>query len=300
MSLLDSLRLIPSQLKASVPKVGLATGLAGSRLGVGALQGVSGLYDLATPGIGTNRLSKGLNNTAKNIDATAIANDVNPAYRIMQAALTPASFYVPGAAVSKVTKGAGVLNKTLPLLDNGQAVSRISNAAIQGFKPLNTVNSAVNMAGNFGQMSGKGQDINPVNGSLIAALNLAAPLALPAAGQGAIEAGRAALPASKVAAKGASQALNVKPHLNLSDSEVLAAAKMQAIRQGQADGMDVSPQEAAHYQSFLSKTKLNPNDANGHIQVIKARTNYDNTHIRRQGQATEALKTIKQAMAGML
>lgn len=191
-SLLDVLKQIPSQLAASVPKVGLATGLAGSRLGIDALQGLSGLYDLVTPGTGTNRVTKGLNNTARNIDQTAQNNGVNPAYRIMQAALTPAAFYAPGAAVSKLSKGADILDKTVPILDNGRAVNRIANAGLQGLKPLNAINAAVGTAGTLGQMSGQGQDINPVNGSLVAALNLAAPLALPASGQATLEAPGAA------------------------------------------------------------------------------------------------------------
>lgn len=186
-SLLDTLKLIPSQLAAAVPKVGLATGLAGSRLGVDALQGLSGMYDLATPGTGTNRLTKGLNNTAVNIDQTAQNNGVNPAYRIMQAALTPASFYVPGAVVSKATKGADILYKTVPLLKGTGSAARITNQALQGIKPLNAINGAVGTANTLGHMSGQGTDINPANGSLAAALNLAVPMALPAAGQAALE-----------------------------------------------------------------------------------------------------------------
>jgi hypothetical protein len=65
----------PQPASTAQPSIAHRLDRAVSTVGAGALrsatglgQGLSGLYDLATPGTGTNRLSQGLNNYAKSID----------------------------------------------------------------------------------------------------------------------------------------------------------------------------------------------------------------------------------------
>jgi hypothetical protein len=295
-----------SSLKSGVKKVGTGTGLAAARVGVGTAQGLSGLYDLATPGTGTNRITKGLDSSARFIDDTAQNEGVNGIYHAAQVPLTLASFYAPGGlikALSGVPKFAGAANvvgamgKTLPIASNaakalqeGGAAARITGQALQGAKPINALNAAYGIGTDLGRQAGQGQDISPVNAALTTAANIATPFAVPAAGRGVIEAGKATPGALKTTTQASAKALNVKPFHNLSDDEVLAAHKYQQVRQGQADPMGLSPQDAILYQRFLNKSGLHSGDVTGQLKVLQARNTYDDTKVRRQGNVHEALR----------
>lgn len=93
---------------AKDPKsAGTAIGLAGIRSGLGTAQGASGLVDLATPGKGTNRVSKKLDSAAKFTDATAKAEGVNNGlYKGSQGATDLLQLAVGGGEAKAVTKAA--------------------------------------------------------------------------------------------------------------------------------------------------------------------------------------------------
>lgn len=297
-SLLDVLR----ETGRSIPKVGLATGLAGVRLGTGMAQGLSGLYDLASPGTGNSRVTKGLKNFAQNTDQTAVANDVNPAYRIMQAAMTPASFFLPGGAA----KAAGIAPKltgTIPKITDaaeslagGNVAQRVIGAGMQGLQPANALNAAYGTATDLGRMSGDGQQITAKNSGLAAALNMMTPFALPAFGQGAVEGLKVAPGAIRTAVQAGAKVANVKPYARISDAEIAAARKVQDVREGYGDSMQLTEQDRMLHNSFLSKAKLSPEDVTGQLKILKDRTDYSNTKIRRQGNTSEAIKSAKEAI----
>jgi hypothetical protein len=212
--------------KQAVPKVGRATDLAARRVGIDMAQGVTGLYDLASRGTGTNRVSKKLDKFAKNIDQSAKNDDVNPAYHIMQAPLEVASFFTPGV----VAKGAGVMAKAgqlgkvgvkaaklaeyasraeRPIVNvatryasrlekQGGSARRIVAAAVKhGATPSNAVNAAAGTGMDLGVQSGKGEDISRGDVAASVAMNAGLPFALPAAGQAGIEAVHGAAPTVK-------------------------------------------------------------------------------------------------------
>jgi hypothetical protein len=296
-----------SAIKQAVPQVATATGLAASRMGVGTAQGVSGLYDLATPGTGNSRVTQGLNHAAQNIDSTAQNNGINPAYHIMQAALTPASFYAPGSLLKAIGGVPKALGETLPFattaansLAKGGTAARIAGQAMQGAKPINAINAAVSTASDLGRQAGQGQQITPLNAGVTAATNLATPFALPAAGQGLAEAGKVAPGLTKqgiqTALEKSAKALNVKPHAKLSDKEVQAAQAHMFVRQGYASGMDITPEQIINYNNFLKKAGVSGEDTNSINGIINDRQVYSDTKNRRAGNATEAVKSLKSAV----
>lgn len=252
-------QLLP-QLGAAVPKVAAATGLAAARLGTGTAQGVSGLVDLATPGTGTSRVTDGLNHAAAGIDHTAQNNGINPAYRVMQAALTPASFYAPGTLL-KAISDVPAASKVVPTLDNGRAVSRIANQALQGATPLNAVNAASGIATDLGRQAGQGQQITPMQAGLTTAANVLTPLALPAAGQATLEAGKAAPAMLRQGAQGidslSSKAINTKAAVLGLRSQLRQLDAVTAAHQKQLNALPIDNYQAAE----ILQRKIDRNDA---------------------------------------
>lgn len=201
-------RQLPGAIKTAVPKVVRATDLAARRTAVDIGQAGSGLYDLASPGTGTNRFSKQLDRTARNIDATAKREGVNPAYRIMQAPLNVAMFATPGGAaklaakapqlaktvkaVRTVTRSVNtVVNKSAAKLATKGAGGRIAAQAIKtGATPAMAVNAAAGTGYDLGLESGKGRDISKRDVAISAGANIGLPFALGAGTQGAIEVAR--------------------------------------------------------------------------------------------------------------
>ena len=72
------------------------------RVGVGIPQGLAGLYDLATPGTGTNRVSQALDAKAKEIDTLAADMDINTAYKAGNIGGEFLSYMIPGTLAAKV------------------------------------------------------------------------------------------------------------------------------------------------------------------------------------------------------
>ena len=149
----------------------IALGLG--RSGVGTVQGVSGLVDLASPGTGTNQVSQQANKIAEQLDAQARAMKANQAlYRGAQAVGDIGTAIATGGAskavnvprVLPVVNQAAerfVANKTANLAAGnfGQRVAAqtIRNAAKPGYQAANLGYSSLQ----WGKDASKGNDISP-------------------------------------------------------------------------------------------------------------------------------------------
>lgn len=177
-------------------------GLGAARSGIGTLQAVSGLYDLASRGTGTNRLSDALKNAAVNVDETVKAEGSNPwLYKGAQALSDGLQFAVGAGVVKagaravleapKVGAAAGAVAKVAPYIEK-QVASRTANLAQKGFggrvvatglqnavKPGYQASNAAFNAMQTGKEASQGQQITPagVTTSLVAGA-----VALPLAG----------------------------------------------------------------------------------------------------------------------
>lgn len=72
------------------------------RVATGAAQGGAGLYDLATPGKGNNRVSSFLDQVAKNQDKSADEAGVGTAYRTVNVPTEIASYFIPSTLATKL------------------------------------------------------------------------------------------------------------------------------------------------------------------------------------------------------
>lgn len=188
----------PSQ-PSKAERVGLTIGLGGLRSVTGLAQGFSGLYDLASPGTGTNRLSKNLDSFAKQVDSTAKAEKINPAgYKASQFGSDVLSFVAGGAAAKAASKiptvakfvnpvnnvANKISNPVVNRLAQGNTISRIAAPAVKAtFTPSNLANTAGFTGLTTGADASKGRDISAKTVAGNFAQNLAFNAGIPAAGQ---------------------------------------------------------------------------------------------------------------------
>jgi hypothetical protein len=188
-------------------------GLGSLRAGTGWVQGGAGLYDLATPGTGTNRFSQGLNKFAQSIDQTAKAENVGNIYTAGQVGTEGLGFAAPSmladalgktSVVSKVSRPITKANTFIDNLANvpktATSSQRITARAIEGLRPSTLLNVTSGVASDLGQITGKGQDINLKNTALSVGANVGLGVGVPVVGQIAAE---GAKKAGKVSVKGA-------------------------------------------------------------------------------------------------
>lgn len=234
-------------LKNATGQVGL--GLYRSAIGTG--QGLSGIYDLATPGKGTNRLSKALDVKAKRADEIAVQQNKNgigykggqflgdaltftggaPVIKGASTVLGTGAKMIPGASkviapttnlVSKVSKpltavstpvSKGIATTTAKLANNG-AGGRIAAQAIQtGASKSQLMNTGVDMGLGLGQMASKGQDIGWKDVALQGGISAGFGVGLPATAQAVKE---VIQPTTKLVtgmARGA-RSINTPPNIN--------------------------------------------------------------------------------------
>lgn len=184
-----------------IKDIGTGLGLGVMRSITGSAQGLSGLYDLASPGTGTNRLSKGLDTYAKSIDQTVNDQGIyKPLYHVTQGATDALQFFGGGAAAKIASKApaikaatnfaspsikiasnkfAPIINKALPAND---ALGRIASSTIRtAAKPSNLAANAAMTANYTGQNASKGNATTPgqigQNFLMGSAMNLGLPLA---------------------------------------------------------------------------------------------------------------------------
>lgn len=184
-------------------------GLARSAIGTG--QALSGLYDLATPGTGTNRLSKQLDQYGKNTDKFVKDNNLNTGvYKVQQGLGDVAQAFAGGAGLAKagaqvatkvpvVAKGANILGNANRMVNSGvtQATTklaggnfgqRVTAGAVRNM--ANPKYQAANVGWNSVQMgkdASQGKDISPQRVALDTAIG---GVGLPVAGAIAGQTGR--------------------------------------------------------------------------------------------------------------
>ena len=181
----------------SFKEAGTGLGLGGVRSLTGLAQGVSGLYDLATPGTGTNRFSKGLDNFAKFTDQTAQNEGVGNAYKVGQFGTDALTFAAGGALAKGIAKIPQVAKVANPALNVGNKVSapivsklpqtaggRIAGAGVKAFtNPVAQANAVGFTALTTGQDASKGRDISPQGVATNLAMNEGFNVGLPVAGR---------------------------------------------------------------------------------------------------------------------
>lgn len=86
-------------------EISTAPGRSVQRVGTGFGQSASGLYDLATPGKGTNRFSQVLDKVAKKIDKDAADAGVSGYYKAGNVGLEGLATIIPGTALAKTKLG---------------------------------------------------------------------------------------------------------------------------------------------------------------------------------------------------
>ena len=106
----------------------LAMPLRSARTAVGLAQGASGIYDLATPGKGTNRLSQNLDKAAKKLDQTATEVGGKTAYNVLGPAQEIALYAASGGTLAGA-KAASTAGKTGVFAKIGNILNKIDKPA---------------------------------------------------------------------------------------------------------------------------------------------------------------------------
>lgn len=202
---------VDTSFTTKLKQAGTMQGLGALRSATGLAQGVSGLYDLASPGTGTNRFSKKLDTFAKSTDDTAAAEaEANTsteagkkaalnAYKGYQGATDVLSFAAGDAAFKGVgtvaNKGSAAVRQTTKLvrpvtaafergvdaLDNGNRAQRVAGVAARTFKPSSLINTAANTGVDLGAEASKGRDISAGDVAVSAGMNIGINTGLPVA-----------------------------------------------------------------------------------------------------------------------
>lgn len=161
-----------------------------ARVSVGIAQGASGLYDLLTPGKGTNRVSKSLDKEAKSVDDYAKENTNQKAYKAGNVVGEIASYLAPSKIASSVVTGipkaARVASKgaeaAAKLIGDSTKLRKVgSDAAREVLSPENILSDTAITSKYIGEDASKGKDISPVSVALDVATGVAGNALLPAA-----------------------------------------------------------------------------------------------------------------------
>lgn len=162
------------QMKDSARKSATGIGLGVVRSGIGMGQSLSGLYDLASPGTGTNRLSNKLDSWAKFTDQTAKNEGASPlAYKGGQLAGELVGMKGSGAIAKQVigkaprlanfvTKADNLVTRVTNPIGKLGAGGRIVQAGLrEGLKPVNQISETASNLRFVGEDASKGRDISP-------------------------------------------------------------------------------------------------------------------------------------------
>lgn len=199
-------------LKQNIENAVGTVGLGLGRSGIGTAQGLSGMYDLMTPGKGTNRFSQSLDTRAKRFDQ--IQKDQNRSsmgYKSAQFLGDAGTFLAGGGLANAAVKGASkaptvvklannkavqtafkpiaktnsIVNKGINAVAQKGAAGRITAVAAKNAKmPGNLIESAVDTGIGVGQMASKGQQVRPQDVALQAAISTGFNVGLPGTAQG--------------------------------------------------------------------------------------------------------------------
>ena len=174
--------------------------LSTARVGTGIVQGAAGLYDLATPGKGTNRISQAADKKAQEQDQLAKDLGVDGAYKVGNVAGEIASYAIPGMIAAKAAKGlnagaklgkagtalTGKVDDIARLIDNGGDANKIRQFIAARVKQNFTVEEALQelmITGRYmGQNTAQGGDTSVQSVGTDALMGLAGGLLVPAKG----------------------------------------------------------------------------------------------------------------------
>lgn len=252
-------------------------GLGALRSLTGTAQGLSGIYDIATPGLGTNRFSKGLDSFAKSIDSTAANERVGNIYKggqlatdalqmVAPSALARVASGVPGAAKisAPFVRANSYIDDITRLPKSATAGERIAARALEGLRPSNVFNVVSGTANDLGQIASRGQDVNWKNAGLSVGANVGLGVGVPVAGQALAE-GAKKLP--KVAAKGAQTTVKVAKKFD----ESLVDPELIRTRNRYQKAFDVETNPTRRKQINQGLTDINKqireSGASGHTQI---------------------------------
>ena len=240
------------RLGSAAQEAGTGLGLGGVRSLTGFGQGFSGLYDLATPGTGTNRLSKGLDKFAKFTDETAKNEGVGASYKVGQFGTDALTFLAGGAVAKGISKAPIVARVTSPAskvvapisntLDKGIAKvavkgtgGRIAAKGLQATKSVpNLANTATFSGYDLGQRASKGQDISGKDVAISVGSNLAMNAGLPMLGQTAKEVPGAFKNVAGDTATTTANAVNAVDQAAFAKAQIADDAIRQAVRNKEA------------------------------------------------------------------
>lgn len=154
----------------AVPTVGAGA----ARSAVGGLEGLSGTYDLFTPGKGTSRVTKGLVGAGGAVDRFVDRNNLDKTgYKISQATGDLAQFLAPSAVAQglskagKFSKAAKFASSTAPLINKGGRFARYAST------PANVLNTAIATGKQQGYLTARDKDVNAKTVGASVAGNLA-------------------------------------------------------------------------------------------------------------------------------
>ena len=153
----------------------IAPVLSTGRVGTGMVQGGAGLYDLVTPGKGTNRVSQASTKKAEEIDQLAKDLGVNNLYKTTNVIGEVASYLIPGTAAAKVAskfpKGtkitADVIEKIASKVDNAGEANKVRQFLANQMRRNFTLDEALQetaITGRYmGQNTAQGGDTSPLS-----------------------------------------------------------------------------------------------------------------------------------------
>lgn len=213
--------------KFSVAKTGTGAGLGVARSAVGTAQGASGLFDLATPGKGTNRVSKLLNEQAKQIDRKNEQIGDKTAYKALQLGTDLATFGAVAKGAQAIGKAPKIAKAVKPLtnskpnraintkldkaISKGGKKSVVATGVKYAKKPANQVAMVQDAAFNIGQPASKGEDISKTD----VAIGVLPSIAMGVGGPMATQALKVGAKGSKTTAvKGAKKAKDIQVKQN--------------------------------------------------------------------------------------
>ncbi|MDB5177441.1 MAG: hypothetical protein JWN75_1109, partial [Candidatus Saccharibacteria bacterium] len=195
------------------------TGVRAVRSVTGLAQMGSGLYDLASPGTGTSRVSQGLDKFAKFTDAKAKSKGVNTAYQATALPMELLGFKGVATGVGKaVSKGPKYVQnaskgidkfvdaKTAGLSKKGPAGAIASSSLRGGFKVQNQVADKAFVAKFTGENASRGRDTSPKTVATDVLLGDLMNFGLPASGQAIRQGVKAVKPVTKAAGETAKKA----------------------------------------------------------------------------------------------
>ena len=295
-------KVIDTAMNRKVAPVALGVG----RSAAGTVEGVSGLYDLATPGTGTNRLSKVAQKAGQTTDQAVKDNNYNQlAYKASQAA-TDVAQYAIGAggvkAVGKATTTLPYVPKVVSFADrvaqpltkpiSGAVENGVTNLASKGFagrvagrtlqnatKPGYQAVNAGFTALQAGKEASHGTEVSPIG---VTTNLVAGGVGFPLAGA---VGGEVTRPIVNKAVSGLRKTNLVRPS-NLNPGEVADLARMNEIAKTGAILDDNIYQRGVY---AAQKAGIDHRDANQVDTLLGAHRNHD-TLVQQRKQAIQDAK----------